>query len=164
MTTTIPTGMPTAAQELTAALAEWGITAHFDSDTQIGTSWLIIGADQDSTEFPDMNGRDYVLAYASTPDTENEIFVDEPVTETTEWHTILGAGLEATDAFGHLGEVSGPHFTDVAAVAEYIADWYTDRALVRLSAELAALGAPPASRAAVEELAFLRALLAACES
>ncbi|OEJ21036.1 hypothetical protein [Streptomyces subrutilus] len=158
------TATPTAAQELTAALAAWGIRAHFDSDHRMGTSWLIIGADQDSTEFPDMDERDYVRAYASTPDTENEMFVDEPMGAATEWHTILGSGLEATDAFGHLGEVHGPHFTNAAAVAEYVADWYTDRAVVRLSAELAALLGVSPNRADVEELAFLRFLLAACKS
>ncbi|MFF4276218.1 hypothetical protein [Streptomyces sp. NPDC001536] len=121
-TMTVPT-TATAAEIATAALAEWGITAHLDVESLIGghkNTWLIIGSDQ-SDDFPDMR-RPYVVLYVYT-DPSDEIWVDKPIESRFDsWHVVVGDGT---------GPCGGEHtaFTartpGIAEVAEFIAGWLT---------------------------------------
>ncbi|MFF9192710.1 hypothetical protein [Streptomyces rochei] len=116
---TIPT-TATAAEIATAALAEWGITAHPDDEPLIGgarNSWLIINSDQRTTEM-DMS-RPYVVLYVYT-DEGAEVWVHEPITSPFDsWHVVVGdgTGKESIDFTART-----PQIDEAAA---FIADWLT---------------------------------------
>ncbi|MFG3132916.1 hypothetical protein ACGFZU_35110 [Streptomyces tendae] len=115
---TIPT-TATAAEIATAALAEWGITAHADDEPLIGgarNSWLIINSDQRTTEM-DMS-RPYVALYVYTDG--DEVWVHQPITSPFDsWHVVVGdgTGKESLDF-----TTRTPGITEAAA---FIADWLT---------------------------------------
>ncbi|KUL73942.1 MULTISPECIES: hypothetical protein [unclassified Streptomyces] len=83
----------TAEQLARAALAEQGITAHRDDDA--GNTWLVIGGDQTSPDFPDMLAEPYAVLYLGSYGNDEEITVDRAPAPGDEWTVLAGDGTGA---------------------------------------------------------------------
>ncbi|MEU6070512.1 hypothetical protein ABZ864_40245 [Streptomyces sp. NPDC047082] len=86
----------TAEQLAIKALAKRGITAH--PDHVAGNTWLVIGRDQTTSEFPDMENEQYIVLSVYNDD-EDEWTIDRPpVCPADQWRVdvVDGTGAERT--------------------------------------------------------------------
>ncbi|MGW3200019.1 hypothetical protein ACWDBD_36740 [Streptomyces sp. NPDC001118] len=88
-------GVGESAEQLARkALAEWGISAHADDDA--GNTWLVIGRDQSTDEFPDMD-KPYVLLAVNNDDEDVWATDRPPVCPGDEWQVVTGDGTGAEE-------------------------------------------------------------------
>lgn len=121
---TIPT-TDTAAEIATRALAEWGITVHLDEESLSGghkNTWLIVGSDQSTDDFPDMR-RPYVVLYVYT-DVHDEVWVHRPIESPFDtWHVVVGEGMGDDEGTPREQLAFTALTPGIAEVAEHIANW-----------------------------------------
>ncbi|MFJ2589662.1 hypothetical protein [Streptomyces sp. NPDC087538] len=122
-----PEATGTAAEEVTAeevtakeiatrALAEWGITAHFDEDA--GNSWLVIGRDQSTVDGPGSEEPQAVL-YLFDACYDDEVMVDREPEIWDQWRVM------ATDDTGIERHLITLPLDRLAECVEAIAEWMT---------------------------------------
>ena len=109
----------TAAQELRAALAPYGLTVHDIEDYLIGgcvLSWLTL-VSGDTTEDPGW-GQPHLNVYLVDPDDGDEVNVHRPTRENDCWIVELNDGIEQW--------VQDRYFPvlETAAVAAHLAEWH----------------------------------------
>lgn len=110
----------TAAEIVTAALAEWGITVEFMDEPLIGgstTTWLDISSDQTAADVD--YSRPYVSLYVYTEETD-DAWVDRPIESRFDsWRVVVGDGT------GRERLTFTARAPEVDPVVEYIANWLT---------------------------------------
>jgi len=106
---------PTARERMTAALAEYGITAHRDEDA--GNSWLVIPVT--GSDFPGV-GTPHMVAYVYEAH-EDWVFVDAPMEHWAGgWQVRFNNG--AAEVVIHRSEADADPASATAAAAKFVAD------------------------------------------